>query len=78
MRFVVSLKRSADPEGGQMWQLKHFSSVKFASDLFPGTQLSTDCENIEMGPFGPRRTNHEPANFERGTGVAGHCLVPEV
>ena len=43
MRFAVSLKRSADPKGGQEWQLSHFTSINF------GRQTSTVRENVEMG-----------------------------
>ena len=48
MRFAVSLKRSADPEGGQEWELSHFSSVNFASASPPDMQVSAIRENIEM------------------------------
>ena len=48
MRFAVSLKRSADPEGGQEWELSHFSSVNFASQTPPDMQASSVRENIEM------------------------------
>ena len=51
MRFAVSLKRSADPDGGQEWQLKHFSSVNFASRLSPDLQMSTVRDDIEMEPL---------------------------
>ena len=47
MRFAVSLKRSADPRGGQEWQLSHFTSVDF------GGQMSTVRENVEMGLVDP-------------------------
>jgi hypothetical protein len=48
MRFAVSLKRSADPKGDEEWQLKHFSTVKFASDPVPDSQVSGDHGDIEM------------------------------
>jgi len=49
MRFAVSLKRSADPDGRQEWQLMHFSSANFASSL-SDTQVSTPTvqEDVEM------------------------------
>jgi len=50
MRFVVSLKRAADPDGGQEWRLEHFSSAGPYSDPSSGTRVSTVCENIEMNP----------------------------
>jgi hypothetical protein len=48
MRFALSLKRSADPGGGEEWQLKHFSTVKFASGPSPDTQVSAVGDDIEM------------------------------
>jgi len=48
MRFALSLKRSADPEGGQEWRLKHFTSADFIPPT--DTQMSTISEDIEMGP----------------------------
>ena len=47
MRFAVSLKRSADPKGGQEWQLSHFTSIDF------GGRVSTVRENVEMGLVDP-------------------------
>lgn len=49
MRFAISLRRSADPDGEEEWQLKHFSSINFASGPSFGAQVSTIRENIEMG-----------------------------
>ena len=52
MRFAVSLKRSADPEGGEDWRLKHFSSVHFVDD--PGdTQVLGVHQGIEMDHVDP-------------------------
>ena len=48
MRFAVSLKRSADPDGGQEWQLKHFSSVHFAGGPSSDVRLSAVYESVEM------------------------------
>ena len=53
MRFAVSLKRSADPGGGQEWQLTHFSSVNFGDGPSPGARLSVLREDIEMDPVEP-------------------------
>ena len=53
MRFAVSLKRSADPDGGQEWGLTHLSSINFAGDPSADTQASTVYENVEMDPLGP-------------------------
>jgi len=57
MRFAVSLKRSADPDGGQEWQLKHFSSANFGTGPLSGVQVSGVFESIEMDPVrgGPGR-----------------------
>ena len=52
MRFVVSLKRSADPACEHEWQLKHFSSVHFGSGASSDTRISFDDEGIEMDPAG--------------------------
>lgn len=50
---MILLKKSADPEGGEQWQLKHFTTIEFAS---PDTQYSLVCETTEMdpvdGPYG--------------------------
>ena len=53
MRFAVSLKRAANPDGGQEWRLEHFSSADFCGKPLPGVQTSSICENIEMDPVGP-------------------------
>ena len=53
MRFAVSLKRSADPDGGQEWQLSHFSSVGFGDDTSPDIQVAPVRDNIEMDPIYP-------------------------
>ena len=51
MRFAVSLKRSADPEGGEDWQLKHFSSVHFVGDsgdtLVLGVHQGIEMDRVE-------------------------------
>ena len=52
MRFAVSLRRSADPDGGQEWQAKHFSTVGFVAGASRGTQASAIQETIELGPPG--------------------------
>lgn len=57
------MKRSADSDGSQDWQLRHFSTVKFASGDFPGTQVFTVREDIEMDPvdpLDPRLPTREP------------------
>ena len=48
-RFAVSLKRSADPDGGQECGLGHFTSVSFNSGSLSGVQVQANPENIEMG-----------------------------
>jgi hypothetical protein len=53
MRFAVSLKRSADPEGEEEWQVKHFSTVRFAPYPSPDTQVSGDYEETGVYPLGP-------------------------
>lgn len=53
MRFAISLKRSADPNGGREWQLTHSSSVNFASGPLLDTWVSGIHENIEMDPIDP-------------------------
>ncbi|KAF9646554.1 hypothetical protein BDM02DRAFT_3118500, partial [Thelephora ganbajun] len=63
LRFAVSLKRSADPEGGQEWQLKHFTSINFADVPLPDTQVSDVCDDIEMDPVNSldsQSRTHEP------------------
>jgi len=50
MRFAVSLKRSADPEAGQGWQVAHFSTANFANSS-PATRVSGIRDNIELGLF---------------------------
>ena len=62
MRFVVSLKRAADPDGGQEWQLEHFSSINFYSNPSSGTRAAAVCENIEMDPAYP--PNNRPKAHE--------------
>ena len=44
LRFAIALKKSANPEGGEKWQLKHFSTLEFAN----GTPAD-DRESIEIG-----------------------------
>ena len=60
MRFAVSLRRSADPQAKQEWELKHFSSLNFTSDPSPDTRMSAVRGNIEMGladpPSGQRQS----------------------
>ena len=53
MRFAISLKRSADPDGGQEWQLTHFSSVGFGGGTGPDVQVSPIRDNIEMDAIDP-------------------------
>ena len=48
MRFAVSLKRSADPEGEEEWQVKHFSTARFASRHLSDSEVSDDHVDIEM------------------------------
>jgi len=64
MRFVLSLKRAADPVVGQEWKLEHFSSGNFCANSSSGTQASSAArENIEMNPIYPpnsRLKTHGP------------------
>jgi len=63
MRFVISLKRAADPEGGHEWRLEDFSSADFYSNPSSDTRVATVCENIEMDPVYPptgRLKTHQP------------------
>ena len=63
MRFAISLKRAANPDGGQEWRLEHFSAVKFDSGPSSGTEESIDCEHIEMDPLEPpndRQKTYDP------------------
>lgn len=48
MRFAISLKRSADPEGGEEWQVKHFSTARFASRHLSDSEVSDNHIDIEM------------------------------
>ena len=52
MRFAVSLRRSADPDSGDEWQLKHFSTVDFGTPS-SNARASAIQQHIEMGPLGP-------------------------
>ena len=47
IRFVVSLRKSADPDGGKTWQLEHFTTTDGSSDPPPDAQDSVACENIQ-------------------------------
>ena len=47
LRFVLSLKKSADPEGGQEWQLSHFSTIEFANGPPPGSRDFTTSDGVE-------------------------------
>ena len=55
-----------------MWQLKHFTTLKFASGHPPGTQDSATYDSIEMGPvpgsYGPDQT-HESRHSVVGGGL---------
>ena len=54
LRFVISLRKSADPEGGKKWQSTNLNTLRFSPAV---------CENIEMGSVDPshRRVKmHEP------------------
>jgi len=54
LRFAVSLKRSADSDGGQKWQLKHFSTIDIsASYPSPDAQVSSVHEDIELDLLDP-------------------------
>lgn len=48
MRFALSLKRSADPEGGEEWQMKHFSTARFASRHLSDSEVSDDRIDVGM------------------------------
>jgi len=50
LQFAVSLKKSTDPVGGQRWQLKHFTTLDFASRRPDDAENLATCENIETGP----------------------------
>lgn len=50
LRFAISLRKSADPNGGQQWEVTHFNTPHFARAVSPDTQVSTIHENIEMDP----------------------------
>ena len=64
LRFAISLKKSADPEGGEKWELKHFSRVDFARGSPPDTQYSAAYDTIEMDfvgdPHGRMRMCESP------------------
>lgn len=47
MRFAVSLKRSADPEGEEEWRVGHFSTARFASRHLSDSEVSGDRVDIE-------------------------------
>lgn len=47
MRFIVSLRKSADPEGGQKWKLAHLTTLRFTSDPPVDTQDLAACETVE-------------------------------
>jgi len=54
MRFALSLKRSADPGGGQEWRLNHFTSANFDGSPSSYTQKPAVSEDFEMDAVGPR------------------------
>ena len=45
------MKRSADPVGGQKWELNHFTTMSFARGDPINTQDSVACRGIETGPI---------------------------
>jgi hypothetical protein len=53
LRFAVAIKRSADPDGGQRWESRHFSSMRFASVHLPGIQVPAVRETIELELVNP-------------------------
>ena len=70
MRFALSLKRSADPDGGEEWQLKHFSSAKFASDPSPGTQMSAAHDDIGIDSLDPSNGRVQSTRTARRSSVS--------
>ena len=50
---MISLRKSANPEGGQKWELKHFSSIEFTRGPPVDSQGSVARENVEMEPIDP-------------------------
>ena len=59
---MITLKQSADPDGGEEWQLKHFSSVQFKTLPSPDARVSTIREDIEMDPVD--HLNHQSQTRE--------------
>jgi len=49
LRFAISLKKAADPQGGQKWQLKHFSTIRFSVGPTPDAEMANP-ESVEIGP----------------------------
>ena len=64
-RFAVSLRRSADPDGGERWQLKDSSPVNFAGGTLADAQACAVGENIEIDPLGLLNNNYRPVDLER-------------
>jgi len=55
LRFAISLRKSADPEGEQEWQLTHFNTPHFARPHSPGTRVPAMRESVEMNHVGSPR-----------------------
>jgi len=56
LRFALSLRKSADPEGGKKWELSHFSSPHFARPLSHSVEVPAfRRETFEMDPIHPHR-----------------------
>jgi len=53
MRFAVSLKRAVDPESEQAWQVKHFTSLNFATRPSHNTPVSGVSGGIELETVRP-------------------------
>ena len=51
LRFALSLKKVADPDGEEEWEPKHFDSIKFASNHSHDSQDSVAHESTERGPI---------------------------
>ena len=50
IRCVLSLRRSADPEGGQKWQLEHLTTIDITSDCSASAQVPAACEPAGIDP----------------------------
>ena len=54
LRFAISLRKSADPEGSRKWQLTHFNTPHFAAAPPSDIQVTVVRDSgIEMGLVDP-------------------------